>query len=218
MVVASTSLIIPAALKLAQGHLASEVWFSRILTLSLGTAIILLILYGLDLYFGLKTHARLFEATQEESDEKGWEVEPTKTLTSNAVITLLGLSVLIAICGENIVDSIDEVVETLHIHKTFISLILTPLLGNAAEYVSAIHAAYKGKMSLSIKVAIPNSLQIALFVIPALVIVGWIIEQLMNLAFEPFGAVVFFLSVIVVERLVADDDSNYLEGVMLVGT
>jgi Ca2+:H+ antiporter len=73
-------------------------------------------------------------------------------------------------------------------------------------------------MSLSIKVAIPNSLQIALFVIPALVIVGWIIEQLMNLAFEPFGAVVFFLSVIVVERLVADDDSNYLEGVMLVGT
>ena len=173
MVVASTSLIIPAALKLAQGHLTSEVSFSRILTLSRGTAIILLILYGVYLYFELKTHARLFEATQEESDKKGWEVEPTKTSTSNAVITLLGLSVLIAICGEYIVDSIDEVVETLYIHKAFISLILIPHLGNAAEYVFAIHAAYKGKMDLSIEVAIGSSFQIALFVIPPLVIVGW---------------------------------------------
>jgi Ca2+:H+ antiporter len=124
---------------------------------------------------------------------------------------------LIAICGEYIVDSIDEVVETLHINKTFISLILLPLLVNASEYVSAIHAAYKGKMDLSIEVAIGGSLQIALFVIPALVIVGWIIKQPMNLAFEPFGAVVFFLSVIVVEGLVADGNSNYLEGAMLVG-
>jgi Ca2+:H+ antiporter len=70
----------------------------------------------------------------------------------------------------------------------------------------------------SIEVAIGSSLQIALFVIPALLIVGWIIEQPMNLGFEPFGAVVFFLSVIVVESLVADGDSNYLEGAMLVGT
>jgi Ca2+:H+ antiporter len=184
------------------------------------TAIILLILYGLYLSFELKTHAKLFEATQEENDETGWEVEPAKTSTSKAVITFLGLSVLIALCGEYIFDSIDEIVETLHI-KAFISLILLPLFGNAAEYVSAIHAAYKGKMNLSIEVAIGSSLQIALFalfVIPALIIVGWIIEQPMDLTFESFGAVVFFLSVIVVEGLVEDGDSNYLEGAMLVGT
>jgi len=55
-------------------------------------------------------------------------------------------------------------------------------------------------------------------VVPALVIVEWIIDQPMNLAFEPFGAVIIFLSVVVVEALVADSDSNYLEGAMLVGT
>jgi Ca2+:H+ antiporter len=91
----------------------------------------------------------------------------------------------------------------MHINKTFISLILLPLLKNTAEYVSSIHAACKGKMDLSIEVVIGSSLQIALFVVPALVIVGWITEQLMNLAFEQFSAVVFFLSVIVIEGLVA---------------
>jgi Ca2+:H+ antiporter len=107
MVVAFTSLIIPAALNLAKSNFAIEVSFSRILTLSLGTAVTLLILYGLYLYFELKTHAKLFEATQEESDEKRWEVEPAKISTSKAVITLLGLSILIEICGEYIIESID---------------------------------------------------------------------------------------------------------------
>jgi len=60
-------------------------------------------------------------------------------------------------------------------------------------------------------------MQIALFVTPSLVLLGWLVGQPMSLSFDPFGAVVFYLSVIVVEGLISDGGSNYLEGAMLVG-
>ena len=56
--------------------------------------------------------------------------------------------------------------------KTFIGIILIPIVGNAAEYVTAVVVAYKNKMDLAIGVAIGSSLQIALFVTPFLVILG----------------------------------------------
>jgi Ca2+:H+ antiporter len=78
-------------------------------------------------------------------------------------------------------------------------------------------AASKHKMDLALRVALGSSMQIALFVTSFLVLLGWIIQQPMSLAFEPFDAVVFFLSVIVVAGLVPDGESNYLEGAILVG-
>lgn len=135
-----------------------------------------------------------------------------------ATAALFVISILIAICAEHLVGSIDSVVESFSINRTFIGLIVLPVVGNAAEYVSAMRAAAKGKMSLSLGVAVGSSMQIALFVTPALVILGWMIGVPMSLSFEPFGSIVFFLSVVVVECLIADGDSNYLEGAMLVGT
>jgi len=79
-------------------------------------------------------------------------------------------------------------------------------------------AATKHKMDLALGVSLGSSMQIALFVMPFLVLLGWIIGQPMSLAFEPFGAVEFFLSVIVVAGLVPDGESIYLEGAMLAGT
>jgi Ca2+:H+ antiporter len=142
------------------------------LTLSRGTAVILLVLYGLCLYFQLNTQAKLFETTQEESDKKEREAETAKPSTPKVAVTLMGVFVSIAICGENMVDFVDEFVEALHINKAFISLILLPLLVNVAEYISAIHAAYKGKIDLSIEVVVGSSLQISPFVIPTLVVIG----------------------------------------------
>src|SRR3954452_8961893 len=107
-------------------------------------------------------------------------------------------------CAENLVNTLDSVVENLSVNKTFIGLIILPVVGNAAEYVSAIRAAAKRRMSLSIGVAIGSSMQIALFVTPALVILGWWMNQPMSLSFDPFGAVVLYLSVIVVEGVIAD--------------
>lgn len=74
--------------------------------------------------------------------------------------------------------------------------------------------AYKGKMDLAINVAIGSSMQIALFVTPFMVILGWIIGQKMTLHFQGFETICFFVSVLVVNYLIQDGKSNYLEGVL----
>jgi len=222
MVVASTSLVIPAAVNLAYDSNAPKAPLQSILILSRGTAIILLILYVMYLNFQLKSHSKLFEESQESSPngecKEAERTEPPRLSPLVAIAVLFAVSLLIATCAEYLVGTIDDVVETLQVNRTFIGLVVIPIVGNAAEYVSAIRAAAKGKMSLAIGVSIGSSMQIALFVTPALVILGWILQQPMSLSFEPFGAIVFFLSVIVVTGLISDGESNYLEGAMLVGT
>lgn len=132
-----------------------------------------------------------------------------------ATFVLIAVTVLVAVCAEYLVDSIDALVETAHISKTFVGLVLLPIVGNAAEHVTAIVVALKDKMDLALGVAIGSSMQIALLVTPFLVILGWIINQPMTLHFEIFETVVFFLSVLVVTYVIQDGKSNYLEGAMV---
>ena len=94
-------------------------------------------------------------------------------------------------------------------------LFRSPIVGNAAEHVTAIVVALKDKMDLAMGVAVGSSLQIALLVTPFLVILGWIIDQPMTLHFQTFETVVFFLSVLVVTYVIQDGRSNYLEGAMV---
>ena len=128
---------------------------------------------------------------------------------------LIVVTIAVAVCAEYLVDSIDSLVETAHISKTFVGLILLPIVGNAAEHVTAVIVAVKDKMDLAMGVAIGSSMQIALLVTPFLVILGWIIDEKMTLHFETFETVVFFLSVLVVTYVIQDGKSNWLEGSMV---
>ena len=215
MAVAATSLIIPATLYASLSHSSADSE-GNILVLSRGTAIILLILYCLYLVFQLKTHAKLFDA--EAQEDGGDEKEPEVLGPIPAAVCLVLVTVLVAVCAEYLVDSIDSIVQSTGISKTFIGLILLPIVGNAAEHVTACVVAWKDKMDLAIGVAIGSSMQIALFVTPFLVILGWIIGEEMTLRFQGFETVVFFLSVLVVNYLIQDGKSNYLEGCMCLGT
>lgn len=225
MAVASAALIIPATLYAAMQ--SNEVKIPEngpesdhnIRLLSRGTSIILLILYILYIVFQLYSHHHLFadvESQEEEPEEDGHHAGDTLGPVAS-VVALVLVTVVIAFCADYLVDSIDSIVETAHLSKTFIGLILIPIVGNAAEHVTAVVVAYKGKMDLAINVAIGSSLQIALFVTPFLVILGWIIGSDMTLHFQGFETVVFFLSVLVVNYLVQDGKSNYLEGCMCLG-
>ena len=212
MAVASSSLIIPATLYATLSNSKSDSEHN-ILILSHGTAIILLLLYILFLFFQLRSHSYLFdEETAADEESEAHILSPVSAGVALAVIT-----VLVAVCAEYLVDSIDDIVETAHISKTFIGLILLPIVGNAAEHVTACIVAYKNKMDLAIGVAIGSSLQIALFVTPFLVVLGWIIGQPMTLHFQGFETVVFFVSMLVVNYLIQDGRSNYLEGAMSLG-
>ena len=204
MAVSSASLIIPATLYAAmRGSAASDKKEDNVLILSHGTAIILLIIYMLYLIFQLKTHTQLFDE-EEHADGEGnqKQQEPEILKPWAAAVALIAVTICVAVCAEYLVDSIDSIVATAHISKTFIGLILLPIVGNAAEHVTAVVVALKNKMDLAIGVAIGSSMQIALLVTPFLVILGWIIGQPMTLHFETFETVVFFLSVLITNYLI----------------
>lgn len=218
MAVAATSLVIPATLYASLQGSSSSDTEGNVLLVSRGTAIIMLLLYVLYLVFQLKTHAHLFDAEAQDADGDGEENEPEILGPVPAGIALVLVTILVAVCAEYLVDSIDAIVAESGISKTFIGLILLPIVGNAAEHVTAVVVAWKDKMDLAIGVAVGSSLQIALFVTPFLVILGWIIGQPMTLNFQIFETVVFFLSVLVTNYLIQDGRSNYLEGCMCIGT
>lgn len=202
MAVAATSLIIPATLYAVMIHNSNDTE-KNVMILSRGTSIVLLILYVLFLYFQLYSHKDLFSGdNQKEGDEEnqGEHEEEEEQLLSLpwAIVWLVGCTVLVSVCADYLVNSIDSIVESTGISKTFIGLILIPIVGNAAEHVTAVVVSYKNKMNLAIGVSIGSALQIALLVTPFLVILGWIIGQPMTLHFETFETVVLFLSVLVV--------------------
>lgn len=132
-----------------------------------------------------------------------------------AVILLLLSTGLVAVCAEFLVDSIKEVTEHSSLKEVFIGLIILPIVGNAAEHVTAVTVAMKNKMDLAIGVAVGSSIQIALFVTPLVVILGWIMDKEMTLYFTLFETVCLFVSAFIVNFLVLDGRSNYLEGALL---
>ncbi|KAG0043836.1 hypothetical protein BGZ83_010990 [Gryganskiella cystojenkinii] len=202
------SLLIPAAFA-STSKTADQT--SGIQHLSQGSSIVLLVVYILYLYFQLKTHTHLYSTTSEE------EEEPVLPLWLG-ILTLLVVTVIVAFCSESLVGAIDPLSTSWKVSRTFIGLILLPIVGNAAEHVTAVTVAMKNKMDLSIGVAVGSSMQIALLVTPLMVIIGWIIGEPMTLFFNTFETCVLFVSVLIVNYLIQDGESNWLEGVMLVST
>ncbi len=135
-----------------------------------------------------------------------------------SVVLLLVTTGLVAVCADFMVDSINGLVATSSVGETFIGLIILPIVGNAAEHVTAVMVAMKNKMDLAIGVAVGSSIQIALFITPLVVILGWIIDRDMTLYFTLFETVCLFVSAFIVNFLVLDGRSNYLEGALLCAT
>ena len=166
MAVSSASMIIPATVRLVL-HLCTEFLLTliqlysvldradehdkeaSILLLSRGTSIILLLLYVLYLYFQLRTHKNLFNPDPElvAAAEEEEEEEVHMSAWSAAAVLIL-VTVVIAVCADYLVDSIDAIVATGKISKNFIGLILIPIVGNAAEHVTAVLVAVRNKMDL----------------------------------------------------------------------
>ena len=156
------------------------------------------------------THQPTLEAKAPEEEEK------RHLSQTSAVILLLVSTGLVAICAEFLVDSINFLVETSGVSQAFIGLIILPIVGNAAEHVTAVTVAYKNKMDLAINVALGSSIQIALFVTPLIVLLGWCMDRDMSLYFSLFETVSLFASAFIVNYLMIDGRSNYLEGALLI--
>ncbi|KAM0147333.1 hypothetical protein ACHAQE_001134 [Botrytis cinerea] len=144
------------------------------------------------------------------------EDEDENISRTTAIVLLLLSTGLVACCAEFMVDSINAVVEgNSGLSEAFIGLIILPIVGNAAEHVTAVTVASKNKMDLAIGVAVGSSIQIALFVTPFIVLLGWCMSREMTLYFTLFETVCLFVSAFIVNFLVLDGRSNYLEGALL---
>jgi Ca2+:H+ antiporter len=107
------------------------------------------------------------------------------------------------------VDSISEVTASGTVSTTFVGLILLPIVGNAAEHATAVTVACKDKMDLAIGVAVGSSMQIALLVLPFVVVVAWIMgRDCMTLYFDTFQIAVLFVAVLLVNYLIQDGKSR----------
>lgn len=192
MALSSASLVIPAALYNVLDSAHEHEKQASILLLSRGTAIILLLLYVLYLWFQLRTHKNLFMPEDPAELEAANDEEDAAMSPWAAAAVLIVVTLGVSVCADYLVDSIDAIVEKHDISKNFIGLILIPIVGNAAEHVTACVVAVRNKMDLAMGVAIGSSIQIALLVTPFLVIMGWIIDQPMSLHFETCGFTVLF--------------------------
>lgn len=188
--------------------------------LSVAVAIVLIAVYGLTLLFSMKTHSYLCDVAEaeHEGDGHGEGGESSKPNVWLWVGVLLAATVMVAIESEFLVSSLETATEEIGLTSLFTGVIVLPIIGNAAEHATAVTVAMKNKMDLSFSVAVGSTMQIALFVAPLLVIVGWVIGQPMDLDFNPFELVAVAVAVLIANSVSSDGRSNWLEGALLLAT
>jgi Ca2+:H+ antiporter len=188
--------------------------------LSITVAVVLMLVYALTLLFSLKTHSYLYDVSVVELEEEttGHETESHKPNLKLWLGVLIVATLGIAFESEIFVGVVEEATAGLGLTPFFTGVILLPLVGGAAEYVTAVNVAIKNNMDLSVSVAMGSSMLVALLVAPLLVLVGLAIGQPMDLSFNLFEVVAVAVAVTVANLISLDGRSNWLEGVLLLAT
>ena len=174
--------------------------------LSIGVAVVLVVLYALYLLFYLRR--------QEQPGDEQQQPEFGKVAS---LALLLGTTAAVAYVSEAFVETIEPLVEEVGISELFIGVILVPIIGNVAEHVVGVQIAYKDKMDFSMAISLGSSLQVALLVTPILVFLGPLLGHPLDLVFTPLELASLGAAVIVTAFIALDGESNWLEGAMLCG-
>jgi Ca2+:H+ antiporter len=166
--------------------------------LSVGLAVLLILMYGLGMLFSLKTHRELFGSVEHgEEGEAPWPI-------ALALGTLAGVTVLVALVSEVFVESVQKAAESFGMTPAFVGFIVVALVGAAAEMASAFSGARKNRLDLSVGIALGSASQIALFVAPVLVLLSYVLgPSPMDLQFWP-GAVIMMLIATITVALVTN--------------
>ncbi|KAL4284078.1 hypothetical protein GQ457_16G023620 [Hibiscus cannabinus] len=185
------------------------------LQLSRASSIVMLIAYISYLVFQLFTHRQLFEAQEESEDDDGVSEEEPVIGFWSGFIWLVGMTAVIALLSEYVVGTIEDASNSWGISVSFISIILLPIVGNAAEHAGAIIFAFKNKLDISLGVALGSATQISMFVVPLCIVVAWILGIKMDLNFNLLETGSLALSIIAVAFTLQDGTSHYLKGLVL---
>ncbi|KAI4306608.1 hypothetical protein L6164_029869 [Bauhinia variegata] len=180
------------------------------LQLSRASSIVMLLAYVAYIFFQLKTHRQLFDSQEEDEAEE----KPVIGFRS-AFTWLVGMTLIISLLSEYVVATIEAASDSWGISVSFISIILLPIVGNAAEHAGSIIFAYKNKLDISLGVAMGSATQISMFVVPLSVLVAWIMGIQMDLDFSLLETGSLAFTIIVTAFTLQDGTSHYMKGVVL---
>ncbi|KAJ5347886.1 uncharacterized protein N7506_001139 [Penicillium brevicompactum] len=215
MMITAVALLLPTALY--STFPVSEI-DDRVLSFSRGTAVVLLALYAGYLYFYLGTHKHLFISNDSEASDDEDESKPGLNHTPSMASSIIRLTTAVAatiFCTELLIESTGDMAQALGVSEVFIAIVFIPLASNSTEGVTVVASSKSGDTDSAIRVIIDSLLQIGLFAIPFLVIVGWCIGEPMTLFFDSLQTVSMFLAVLVVNHLLRDGQYAYIHGAML---
>jgi Ca2+:H+ antiporter len=175
--------------------------------LSLVISIVLLGVYVAATWYSLRRHARMHVASDEEIE--GW---PFAT-----ALAVLGVAtVATAFVAEILVGSLEVFSEEVGLSEFFVAAVIVAIVGNAAEHGGAVVVAYRGKIKLAAEIALASAAQVAVFLIPAVAILSWLIEPL-ALSFREIEMVVLGGALVFTTLVLWNGHSSRLRGALLIG-
>jgi len=178
--------------------------------LSFWSAIVLLGVYGAGLIFAFRS--------QRDPLRRDPGHAHGARMAVGAAITLLALATVVtAVEAEVLVEALEPALQGLGMSELFAGVIVVALVGNAAEHYSAVTAARNNELTLALEISVGSSAQIALMVAPVLVLVSFALGSPMSLVFNAFEIAAIGLSVFAVALVSQDGETNWLEGLQLLG-
>ena len=220
LMLAVIALLIPSMLSGSIGP-ATDI---KVETLSLGVALIMIVLYGAALIFGYRSSDKLITTPtgmtppvleDKSSDHPNAHIEKSNWSLRTALIVLSLATFGVVVMSEILVGAVEPVVSQLGVSEFFLGIILVPIIGNVAEHLVAVKVALENEMDLSVEIAIASSLQIALFVAPFLVFISLIMNNPLQLIFNQFELLALIVGVLIAALVSMDGESNWLEGLEL---
>ena len=179
--------------------------------LSLGVSVVLIIVYFANIVYSLVTHRTVF-SREEEADEMHGEAWPLW----KSVGILLGATVFIAVEAELVSGALEETSRSLGLSPFFLGVTLLAVVGNAAEYVSAVYFARRDRMGLTFTITVGATVQVALLTAPVLVIVSYFMGHPMNLVFQnPIELIAIAAVAFGVNAIAHDGETTWFEGTLL---
>jgi Ca2+:H+ antiporter len=207
LMLATVTLIVPSALVGARGIEAPQFMTD----LSAGLSILLIGSYALSLLFSLVTHREFFASKghTEGVEERPWPL-------GVAIAGLAVATVFIALVSEVFVESVQQAALALGMSPAFVGFVVVALVGGAAESMTAIAAARKNRLDLSVGIAMGSAAQIALFVAPVLVLLSHAVAPApMDLSFTPGQVLAVFVSMLTAALVAMTGRSAWFSGVQL---
>ena len=173
--------------------------------LSIGPAVALLALYLFVTVVGLRRRER-----DEGPGEPGWSLR-------SSLVALALATAATAVTSEILVHSLQDFAKAAGLSQFFISIVIVAVVGNAAEHGGAVVIAHRGKMKLATQIAITSSAQVALFVLPVVLLVSFAFAHPLTLAFRPVELIGMGAAAVFVGFVIGDGRSRRWEGLLLIG-